>query len=130
MNCRDARRQLFEALDGGPAPDSHLQSCEGCRAVYDSMRRVDELLRAEPMVQPPPDLAARVTAAVAPPRSKTSTTRELLKIAAAIVVALGITAATYSTLESELKSKAPVVESGFKSVVDLVELKIEEARKP
>lgn len=126
MNCHDARRLLFHSLDDGPAPEEHLQECERCRAIHESMRRVDELLREEPLIEPPPDLAARVTAAIVPPRAKFSLRQELLKIAAAVLVVLGLTAVTYSTLEADLR---PAL-SGFISLTDLADDKIKEVRNP
>ena len=124
MNCHDARRLLFHSLDDGPAPEEHLQECERCRAIHESMRRVDELLRDEPLIEPPPDLAARVTAAIVPPRAKFSPRQEFLKIAAAILVVLGLTAVTYSTFEPDLQ---PAL-SGFKSLSTLAQDKYEEVQ--
>lgn len=94
MNCAHARRAMFDALDGGPPPAEHLDACDRCRAVFDGLRRVDELLRDEPLLEPPAELHQRVLAAVRPP----SWRRELWKVAAAIAVVLGLTAVTYSAL--------------------------------
>ena len=130
MTCTEARRAIFEALDGGPPPESHLHACEPCRALSDSLRRVDELLYAEPMLEPPPGLAERIRRAAVAPRGWAG--REILKIAAAILVILGLTAATFSTLESQWSKQkrwGAVVRSGFESAVTLTETGLQKVKE-
>jgi predicted anti-sigma-YlaC factor YlaD len=130
MTCTEARRAMFEALDGGPPPEPHLGACEPCRALFESLRRVDELLRAEPVLEPPPGLARRITRAVVAPRG--SAARDLLKIAAAILVILGLTAAGFSTLEDQWgkqKRWGAVVRSGFESAVTLTQDGLQKVRE-
>lgn len=110
MSCIAARRAMFDALDGAPEPRDHLDACDRCRVVYDGLRRVDELLRDQPMLEPPADLHERVLAAVRPP----SWRREVWKIAAAIAVAVGLTAATYAALWEQRETLSEAVRTPWK----------------
>ena len=112
MSCTHARRAMFDALDGGPEPRDHIDACDRCRAIFDGLRRVDELLRDQPLLDPPADLTARVLAAVRPP----SWRREMWKVAAAIAVAIGLTAFTYSALWDQRDRISEAVRTPFDAV--------------
>lgn len=122
MSCAAARRAMFDALDGAPPPADHVGRCEPCRALFDSLKRVDDLMRAEPLVEPPPGLAERIRRSVVRPAP--SLRREFLRIVAAVAVVLGLSAYAASALPTRLPEQtrlAGAVESGVGSARNLIQ---------
>lgn len=65
MQCDTCRRLMPEALDGEPEMEflNHLETCEECGPVWQNLRRVDFLLRSEPLAEPPDGFVLNVMAA-------------------------------------------------------------------
>jgi hypothetical protein len=85
---------------------------------------VDKLLRAEPLVAPPPGLAERVARAAAASSPAARPGRELWKIAAAAAAVLGLSAYSWTAWQDELSAQARwigVVQSGVDSARNLIE---------
>jgi hypothetical protein len=78
MNCEETRR--------------HLESCEECGLHI----AVEARLRALPVLDPPPGLARRVLAAVRPAPAPGSIRREMLRLAAAAALLVGLAAGGFS----------------------------------
>ena len=66
MQCDACSRLMSEALDGELAMDvrAHLETCSDCLMEWQSLSRVDTMLRAAPMLEPPSDFALNVMASV------------------------------------------------------------------
>lgn len=74
MNCDEIRR--------------HLESCDACGLHV----VVEARLRSLPVLDPPPGLARRVLAAVRPAPAAGSLRREILRLAAAAALLVGLAA--------------------------------------
>lgn len=68
MDCEEALSRMMEILDGEAPRDTHsllaehLGACPTCRSRWESLRKVDQMLRVSPMVAPRPGLAGLVLA--------------------------------------------------------------------
>ncbi len=64
--CRRWRRAVWSDVDGTLSASqaarlrSHLEGCAACRAVHAQARRMDGLLRSEPLIQAPDEMDDRV----------------------------------------------------------------------
>jgi anti-sigma factor RsiW len=79
MNCEERREAQSALVDGelGGAEraelETHLETCDACRAALADHERLDALLRALPQVTPAPDFEARFWARVARERAAAET---------------------------------------------------------
>jgi hypothetical protein len=79
MNCYDAKEKICmyvdDALDDSERQDisEHLASCASCMLLLDSLRRVDQVFKADYIVEPPPaywQSLPRIITNQLPPRPK------------------------------------------------------------
>lgn len=113
MTCREALPLIFD----GAAPEQHLAACAPCKALAESLARLDDALRAQPQVEPPADLAARVAASIVGERRVIAW--DVWKVAAAVVVSIGAASAYWFAAKPELpRTNAAAVERGVKRNVE------------
>ena len=68
MECERALEWMMQTLDGEPDPagqaalEDHLSRCTDCRVEWERLQALEQLLRQDPMVQPPAGFAGRVMA--------------------------------------------------------------------
>jgi predicted anti-sigma-YlaC factor YlaD len=68
MNCEQNELWMMDALDGVLAApnrqrlEAHIETCDHCRAEWDALKSLDQILAASPMIQPAPGFAVRVEA--------------------------------------------------------------------
>ena len=66
ISCREVRRELSNYLEGDVSSElrerleSHLNSCDGCRAVYDGVRNVLKLAGSGEVFELPPGFGQRL----------------------------------------------------------------------
>lgn len=96
MICEEARAFLQDHVDGALSEaargvvEQHLSGCADCSGEHRALSEIHERLKAEPMLDPPEGFARRAMARIFPAQ-KFSFRREILRIAAAVLVTLGLT---------------------------------------
>jgi predicted anti-sigma-YlaC factor YlaD len=71
MSCEQSELWMMDALDGVLAASdrqrlaAHLETCLRCRADWDALNALEQMLAAPPMVRPAPGFADRVEARLA-----------------------------------------------------------------
>ena len=62
MQCDRARVLMTDVLDGAAVPEleRHLAGCASCAAEMRAVQAVDDLLRSQGLLEPPPHFASRV----------------------------------------------------------------------
>lgn len=105
MNCDEWRLFLQDYLSGilsepaKAAIDRHLSDCAACFAEARAYRQVEIGLAGEPLLEPPPGIADRILARVQRPASAWK--RELVRLAAAAGLLVGLGVAAWSTIPRE-----------------------------
>ena len=106
LRCEQVEERLSDYIEGGldaglhADMETHLVSCDACRALHDALREVIAALRSVAILEPPQDLAARAAAAalrsgpqrVIPAPSRIRLTPPAWLLATAAGVALAVTA--------------------------------------
>lgn len=65
LRCEQVEERLSDYIEGGldaglhADMETHLVSCDACRALHDALREVIAALRSVAILEPPQDLAAR-----------------------------------------------------------------------
>ena len=112
MECREARDLLEEYLDGDlgaetiAAVEAHTASCADCRAELEHTRSERSFLEQHLHPEPPPaEVRQRLDAApfrsVGVPGAGVPWTRWLLRVAAGVLLAVGITALVVSSRSTQ-----------------------------
>lgn len=107
LRCDHVEERLSDYIEGGldaglrSDMETHLASCNACRALLDALREVITALRSVAVLEPPQDLAARAAAAAlrswprraipAPPRIRLTPPAWLLATAAGVALAVTAT---------------------------------------
>jgi predicted anti-sigma-YlaC factor YlaD len=66
IDCYQVPRELSDYLEGDLAPqlrfriEAHLQTCDHCRAVYDGLRNIVQLLGEEEVIELPEGFSQRL----------------------------------------------------------------------
>lgn len=96
MECDTYREQMSLWLDDQLAQEeirhleSHTATCPSCRAALHTLRRVDRLMAAAPMMSPAPGFSARFQTRLAARRRRNRTWAGIITLAlAALALALG-----------------------------------------
>jgi hypothetical protein len=94
-SCASSEADRDRFLDGEPPDDlreylDHLADCVACRSQHRAAIRMIEGLAAFPAIAPPPDLAARIFAAVQADRATPASRREVSSRRIAYVVAASL----------------------------------------
>lgn len=98
MECSEALERMMLALDGELPPqewrmlESHLEACAPCRAQWERLQVVEQVLQRAPLLAPPPGFAGRVMARVDRRRARRRTVLGGLALAtgAAAVILLSL----------------------------------------
>ncbi|MGI6620693.1 MAG: DUF4349 domain-containing protein [Bacillota bacterium] len=83
MTCREVAELLSSYLDDELDPEAHglveahLQTCRHCNAVLEELRQVKSALQSLPVLEPPPELHARIMGAVAGAQAAQAEVEEL-----------------------------------------------------
>ncbi len=70
MECSETLERMMLALDGELPPEewrrleSHLEACAPCRAQWERLQAVEQVLQDAPLLAPPPGFVGRVMARV------------------------------------------------------------------
>jgi len=90
--CQKIQQAMQEALDGLLAPDeqarmqAHLRGCPACRAQWQALQRVHNLLSSAPVLSPPVGFAARVEARIVRRQAQRGTLPGLVGLMAGALV--------------------------------------------
>lgn len=98
MECSEALERMMLALDEELPPEarrmleSHLEACAPCRAQWERLQRVEQVLQGAPLVVPPPGFVGRVMARVDRRRARRRSVLGGLALAtgAAVVILIGL----------------------------------------
>lgn len=126
MTCDEWRLFLQDYIDGRlsepakAAIDRHVSECPSCFADARTHRQVSDWLTAQPLVDPPAGLADRILARVARPAG--GWRRELLRLAAAAAVLLGLVGAAWKYIPTHrIPDARSTVETGIKAPGELIQ---------
>lgn len=96
MQCDDACTLMAESLDSPIADpldragfEAHLRGCDDCRREWRELRVLESLLRAEGLVEPPPNFGSRALAFIAVEAGRTPAWQRRLLGILTILAAVG-----------------------------------------
>ena len=91
MNCLEARRRLLvDPSRPGREAREHLSACAACAHESDRLLRLDEAIRGALRVEPAPEMDARILLAQVLRRRPAWVGREVMAVAAALLLSLGV----------------------------------------